>query len=103
MTQQATSPPQAPQPTAASSNWWGETPAWAASVHSPTAAARQVLVEACGARGTLDRHGLPLDDAALLQRARISTHPDHRGDRTAWDEVDAAARVLGLITSRAAG
>lgn len=85
-----------------SSNWWGETPSWAAAVHSPTAAARQVLVDACGARGTFDRDGKPLDDIGLLQRARVFTHPDrHGGERAAWDQVDAAARVLGLLTSRA--
>lgn len=90
--------PQVPTSAAGAANWWGEKPAWAVAVLSPTAAARQVLVEACGQRGGLDEHGQPLDDAMLLRRARICTHPDHRGgDRTAWDRVETAARALGLV------
>lgn len=88
MTQQSTAP---------NNNWWGETPAWAAAVHSPNAGARQVLIEACGALGALDKNGAPLDDTALLRRARSRTHPDHRqGDRRAWDMVVEASMVLGL-------
>ena len=33
----------------------------------------------------------------LFRRARAIAHPDHNdGDRTAWDQVEAAARVLGV-------
>lgn len=78
--------------------WWGETPAWAAAAHSPTAGARQILVDACGTAGTLDVEGEPLSDALLFRRARIRTHPDrHFGDRTYWDAVEEAGRALGLL------
>lgn len=35
---------------------------------------------------------------AMWRRARAITHPDrHAGDRTRWDQVEAAARVLGYV------
>lgn len=41
------------------------------------------------------RHMLPLDQ--LYRRARARAHPDrHGGDRTLWDQVEHAARVLGV-------
>jgi hypothetical protein len=45
-----------------------------------------------------DHHGGDVDLAALLKRARFATHPDrHAGDRTAWDQVEEAAKVLRVI------
>ena len=38
-----------------------------------------------------------LPEAALLRRARAAAHPDRcGGDRTLWDQVEAAAKMLGL-------
>jgi hypothetical protein len=35
---------------------------------------------------------------AAVRRARALTHPDHhQGDRTGWDRVEQAARVLGVM------
>jgi hypothetical protein len=43
-------------------------------------------------------HGGPYDVEHLVKRARFATHPDrHDGDRTAWDQVEEAAKVLGVI------
>ena len=34
----------------------------------------------------------------LLRRARAKVHPDrHNGDRAQWDELETAARTLGLM------
>lgn len=38
-----------------------------------------------------------LPEAALLRRARAAAHPDrNNGDRAMWDQVEAAATLLGL-------
>lgn len=43
-------------------------------------------------------HGGEYDLDDLVKRARFATHPDRRdGDRTAWDQVEEAAKVLGVI------
>lgn len=42
--------------------------------------------------------GLP-DAARLIREARAATHPDRNGgDRAAWDRVEEAAKVLGLMS-----
>jgi hypothetical protein len=44
------------------------------------------------------RHMLPIDQ--LWKRSRAKTHPDrNNGDRALWDQVEQAARVLGLEAS----
>lgn len=41
-----------------------------------------------------------LPESALLRRARAAAHPDRNdGDRSLWDQVEAAARTLGLAGS----
>jgi hypothetical protein len=42
-------------------------------------------------------HGGDYDLAKLVRRARAATHPDRTGDRAAWDQVEEAAKVLGVI------
>lgn len=44
-----------------------------------------------------DIANLDIDDAVLVRRAKRLTHPDHNGgDRTLWDQVEQAAKVLGV-------
>lgn len=39
------------------------------------------------------------DDASLVRKARAVTHPDRQGgDRSLWDQVEQAARVLGVTS-----
>lgn len=41
----------------------------------------------------------PEDLRRVYRRARAAAHPDrHGGDRTAWDQVEQAAKVLGLLS-----
>lgn len=52
-----------------------------------------------GRAAGFDEQTMPLaiSDAAL-RRARARSHPDrHAGDRTTWDQVEQAAKVLGLV------
>ena len=43
--------------------------------------------------------GVGLSDQERYRVARHATHPDrHGGDREAWDKVEEAAKVLGLLT-----
>lgn len=56
------------------------------------AEAHSVLDEAAGG-GTLG-----LTWTVIYKRARAGAHPDrHAGDRAAWDQVEKAAKVLGLL------
>lgn len=42
--------------------------------------------------------GAPADERILLRAARANTHPDRNGgDRSGWDAVEAAGKVLGLL------
>lgn len=41
-----------------------------------------------------------VDHARLWKLARAQAHPDkHDGDRTAWDQIELAGRVLGLVNA----
>jgi hypothetical protein len=52
--------------------------------------AQQILVKYAGFDGPI---------AQVHRIAKAKTHPDHNGgDRTAWDQVEAAAQILGLTT-----
>lgn len=65
-----------------------------AASHMTSDEARKVLAQAAG--GDTDFGGSPMPLGALHRRARALAHPDrHGGDRTAWDRVEQAARVLG--------
>lgn len=44
-----------------------------------------------------DIANLDVDDAVLVRRAKAAAHPDRQaGDRALWDQVERAARVLGV-------
>jgi hypothetical protein len=58
-----------------------------------TTTAQQIILAHC-----LDMPA-SLDTASYVKAARRATHPDrHGGDRTAWDQVQEASRVLGVAS-----
>jgi hypothetical protein len=62
--------------------------------HMDAEQARAVLVIHAGWDGWTDAQA-----EAIWKKARKHTHPDTNGDdHTAWNEVEQAARVLGLLT-----
>jgi hypothetical protein len=62
--------------------------------HMTADEARQLIIEILGAFDGAAARG---DTAAQIRRARGLAHPDRRnGDRTLWDQVEQAARVLGV-------
>lgn len=62
--------------------------------HMTITEARHVLVRANGYHEPVG-----FSDAFLYKRARRLTHPDHHaGDRSLWDQVEQAAKALGLIS-----
>ena len=64
-----------------------------ASTHMTRSQAKSIIT---GVVGTFDRSEGP----ERLRRARAMSHPDrHDGDRTLWDQVEQAARVLDLEAS----
>lgn len=62
--------------------------------HMTASEAREVIRRAAGAP-----EGHDLGATALWRLARAETHPDRNGgDRCAWDQVEQAARVLGIAS-----
>jgi hypothetical protein len=62
--------------------------------HMTTLQAYDLLTDLLGPRPVVDDD---TPDAALIRRAKAVAHPDRRnGDRTLWDQVEQAARVLGV-------
>lgn len=62
------------------------------------AAARNVLLQ-YGHGRIMPDPSADLDYANAFRLARISTHPDrNEGDRSEWDAVEAAGKLLGLLT-----
>lgn len=93
-----TADPSSARETESSDPWSGYEPAF--SIDDLTEAPRRTLIAMCGAAGHLGPDGAPLPDHLLVRRARIKTHPDHRGgDRTAWDQVEEAAVLLSRLRS----
>lgn len=55
--------------------------------------AQRILLDACGGDSEHD------SEAECYRAARLASHPDkHAGDRTVWDLVEQAGRVLGLAS-----
>jgi hypothetical protein len=66
---------------------------------SGTAASHMTEREAEELIGRLTGEGvwLTADNAKMIRRAKAAAHPDrHGGDQTLWDQVEQAARVLGV-------
>ena len=64
--------------------------------HMTRDAARELLLSLLKSQEAA-RHLLPLEQ--LYRRARAKAHPDrHAGDRTLWDQVEQAGRVLGVTS-----
>lgn len=62
--------------------------------HMTTEQAYDVLA---GVLDLRDIANLDVPDATLVRRAKAAAHPDRNdGDRTLWDQVEQAARVLGV-------
>lgn len=62
--------------------------------HMTTEQAYDVLAAVVDLR---DIANLDLDDALLVRRAKAAAHPDRNGgDRVLWDQVEQAARALGV-------
>jgi hypothetical protein len=65
--------------------------------HMTADEAWRVLVKALGHQIAFDERGDAAARRAAVRRARGNAHPDrHGGDRTLWDQVEQAARVLGV-------
>lgn len=61
--------------------------------------ARQVFRAAAGIHVTNGELDDPDERRAAHRRARAAAHPDrHNGDRTLWDQVEQAAKVLGVLS-----
>ncbi len=61
----------------------------------PSATPREVLAAVIGEG--VDAADQSLSDEVLWRRARIAAHPDRNdGGRSLWDQVEAAAKALGL-------
>lgn len=73
----------------------GTTPA--TPQQTPQEAAAMMTLESIAGADPLPDDHTHEDLNQVWRQARAKAHPDRRGgDRTAWDKVEAAARVLGL-------
>lgn len=69
------------------------------ATHMTTDEAWRVFSTLLGFELTPAERGDADERRAAFRRARAAAHPDrHGGDRTAWDQVEQAAKVLGVLS-----